>query len=1442
MANDKVPVYKKGWFWILVVVVLAIVAAVTAGVFTNWFGLANKGDNTDDIIDNTNKESENVKILPESSELTSSDKINIKYTTGYSSVYSVSLLDSSDRVIEADLTKPLGEFGLSDKGLFKVVVYKNKIIEAQRVYIYVQSVFASSNLKTGDFTKFVSNEPVKDLPAISTSVTGQVVTQQPQLDVVKGAPMRIPFTISDLEMIAYTVKLQYRKRPVDSDDSQTWLDVADSEFVVLKTERVIVWTPTVDLTDSEVRTGTVKLGTTDVWMNEANTIQIKYPATQTAQNTTVTTALLVHSTTNQFATSVLYTNNVYKFVLVDSNSANTYTYYVEDANSVRTLIHDKDKIYVNPKYNGAKIRVIAVDQVGNVVYAVSSDTTNYWFTVGTEMFFVNTELDLDKYKTCYNVEKTMFLSIPVTVYGDPTKLSLTFSYVYAATDTESTTAVDLADVVYSWEEVYSSVSNYHDYMLHLSIEALPDNMVNYPFKIIATSSTNSSKTPYYFRNSNSLEGLAVNADNINSYNVKQIIVNDQVSKAVPLAQNLNIRWVVDGVGTSMYNIGYNIGGSTSDVVYIAKNYIGTSINWKVPTTLIDKVNSSSSKNSFSLVIAPVAPKVTSTSYLTGLMLNTYACPTSVSDPTFAKYNGTSAALPSLYSQCGWEVNKIAAASKVVDDVITYSNVNDHTLRVWTGYIKIDTANTYTFRFQVVDDVASMMIDDAIVAESTYGVNVGEGKPIYLTEGYHRFSVMLYDYSSIEWLVPQMKTTGEYADIPKTMYYYKTENLTARSIMTTQLDLKSMQYTPYYSELKPYTSEESKRQVYYNNAIKLYVSVSWFGGEFMTLPLQMLDLASIVIQYRVSGTWLNVTSLTLFNDYFECEIPSGVSKSALQIRFVYGTYFQALTEFAIDLLDNSAWYMVDSEGKLLRQDNVIKPGSVVTIENKNYYDLVKTNVNTTASYTLKLVNSEGTVVNSVKKYVPEVRSYFQLYYAFPKEIDVDKTYTLVLYEGDSTEVTRFNVYLGGVVMPFAHISVKASKEITFDNLNQRLLRPYKSGHPSTFLVFRFRPLSTLPKTAEEVVLMNYGGITLCTHFINGRRNYYTLYRSGTNSLVYQQPGAFYSVADGETDAFVYVLSVARTGTDKMSVSNWFHHGSWNGWESSSYGTLSGPYLSAEVPIRPSIVDYEKDFNIKFFPHAVFDSVLLYEFTNEYTLNATGDVVFNDKANQNIDELASLFAFGSRTMFEIEDTFSITSGAQNKYGWQKLAYFNFNNVASGYAKNEFTGVTYDISDVANVNLGLIDDPSVTVDGNRAYFMLISAGNITYYVNDTKVGGGGGLVLNRQVFDDVKSGDKIKFVVDHKTNNAWFIAKYYWNGRTYYSKAGDTLYDATTEEKLNAIEVFSSRVNSATLLPDLGSFRHSMDYTVSPYAQVLWTVEGNVEAGTVSAQKLRFEYVLA
>jgi hypothetical protein len=613
------------------------------------------------------------------------------------------------------------------------------------------------------------------------------------------------------------------------------------------------------------------------------------------------------------------------------------------------------QLFTGHKYE--EERVIAVDQLGHVVHAVSSDTTNYWFMVGTEMFFVNTDLDLDKYKTCYSINKTLYLSVPVTVYGDPTKLSLTFSYVYAATDTESTTAVDLEDVVYSWEEVYSSVSNYHDYMIHLSIEKLPDNMVNYPFKIIATSATNSSKTPYYFKNSKSLENLAVSADNVNSYNVKQILVNDQAGKGVLLAQNLSIRWVVDGVGTSLYNIGYNDGAS---VVYIAKNYSGTSINWKVPSELIDKVSSTDSKSSIRLFVVPVVLATVSDSYYAGLMRSVYNCNQYLTQQLFAARSGyggpLSSDLPALYSMFGNDGYRNAAASKVVTDVFTNGNEGDFLLMVWKGYIKIDVADTYRFKFASVDDAASFMIDNVIVAEgklptgyeaetNTYNY---EGNPIYLTEGYHKLSVMLMDFVATETLQIQMKgTSGNYADIPKTMYYYKSDDLTGRVINQSNLDLKTMEYTPYYSELKPYTSSESKRQVYYNNAIKLYVNASWFGGEFMTLPLHMLDISKIVIQYRTSGTWLNVTSFTLFNDYFECSVPAGVSKSALQIRFVYGKYFQALTEFAIDLLDNGTWYLIDSEGRLLRQDNVMLPGSVVSIENKNYYDLVKANTNTTS---------------------------------------------------------------------------------------------------------------------------------------------------------------------------------------------------------------------------------------------------------------------------------------------------------------------------------------------------------------------------------------------------------------------------------------------------------------------------------------------------------------
>jgi hypothetical protein len=1113
------------------------------------------------------------------------------------------------------------------------------------------------------------------------------------------------------------------------------------------------------------------------------------------------------------------------------------------------LISDINRIYIDPKHNGKKIRIKAIDQNSNVVYAVSSDTSAFWYTVGTDMYFVNAELDLDKYKLCYNINKTMYLSIPVTVYGDPTKLSLTFSYVYDSDGTESTTAVDLSDVVYSWEEVYSSVSNYHDYMLHLSIEKLPDNMVNYPFKIIATSATNSSKTPYYFKNSKSLEVLAVDANNIDSYNVKQIVVNDQVSKGTPLAQNLNLRWVVDGVGTSVYNVGYKNGDST---VYIAKNYPSTSLRWKVPTDLINKVSSSDSKLSFSVFVVPVSLVTESTSYLAGLVRNVYKCDVTATQNLFQQKYGTQTsqpdALPILYSLYGWDSNKVLDASKVVDNVVTYENARDFQLITWSGYIKIDVADTYQFRFQVVDDTASMKIDDVIVAESSIGTNTGEGKPVYLTEGYHKFAVILFDYTSIEWLVPQMKTAStDYADIQKTVYYYKTEDLKARNIMPTQLDLKSIQYTPYYAELKPYTLSESKRQVYYNNSIKLYVNVSWFGGEFMALPLQMLDPTKVIIQYRTSGTWYNVTLFTLFNDYFECEIPASVSKSALQIRFVYGTYFQALSEFAIDLLDDGTWYLIDSEGKLMRQDNILAPGSVVSIENKNYYTSVKTNVNTTASYTLKLIDSEGTLVHSVKKVVPDVRSYFALYYAFPKDIDVNKMYTLSVNEGDSSEVTKFNVYVGGSVKPLAHVSVKDAKEIKFENIGKRLLRPYKSGHPGSMLAFRFRGLSTLPKTAAEVVLMDYSGIKLCTNFVNGRRTYYTRYRVDDASNIYydQQEYSYYSVADGEPDSITYVLSVARSGADKMSVTNWFHHGSWVGWEAYSYGTLGGSYLVGDVPIRSSIVDYEKDLYIKFFPGAVFDSVVLYEYTDEYDVDENRNPLFKDKSNATIDEFATIIALQSSTYFENEDVYSNSGSSKNKYGLQKLAYFNFNNVASGYATNEFTGITYDIKDSANVNVGLIDDPSVIVDGNRAYFLFAISNEsvVTYYVNDTKIQEekiSGGDVIRRKIFDNVKTGDKIKVLINHTSGNAWFVSKYYWDGKTYYSKTGDTLINAENEEALNSVEVFSSRVDPATLLPDWGSHRHNIDFLISPYSQILWNAEGSTT--TLGVQKLRFEYVLA
>jgi hypothetical protein len=1451
MANTTKPWYKTWKVGVLIFVILLIVGVVVWGALTNWQFIESKPDTVDD--DTTvglKKTSVNVTILPAKSELKSGDIIKAEPTAGYSSEYSHSLLDSNDREIKVDISKPVETFGLLDKSLYKFVVYKNGVVEAKRVYIFVATQKnAASNLRTADFTKFVSNEPVKDLPSLSTEVTGQVVTQQPRLDVVKGTPMRIPFSSSDLDMIAYTMRLQYRRRPVDSNDSQEWTDVAENEYVLLKTERVVVWTPSVDLTDSEVRTGFVKLGSSDVWMNGNNTIQIQYPVSQVVQNTTVTTALLVHATTNQFATSVLYTNNVYRFVLVDSNRSNTYKYYIDSDLDSFTSVADSERVYIDPKYNGKKIRIKAIDQNSNVVYAVSSDTSAFWYTVGTEMFFVNTELDLDKYKTCYSINKTMFISIPVTVYGDPTKLALTFSYVYAADDTETTTAVDLEDNVYSWEEVYSSVSNYHDYMLHLSIDELPDNMVNYPFKIIATSATNSSKTPYYFRNSKALEPLAVNANSVDSYNVKQIVVNDQVGKGVPLAQNLSIRWVVDGVGTSVYNVGYR---TDTGVVYIAKNYPGTTFNWKVPTELIDKVSSIDSKLSISLFVTPVSLATLSTSYMAGLVRNVYLCDVTATQNLFYSMYGTQVskpdALPVLYSLYGRDTKKVQAASKVVDDVVTYGNDRDFQLVTWSGYIKIDSSDTYQFRFQVVDDTASMIVDDVIVAESMIGTNTGEGKSVYLTEGYHKFSAMLFDHTSTEWLVPQMKKLGgEYADIPKTMYYYKSEDLTSRNILPTQLDLKSIQYTPYYAELKPYTTSESKRQVYYNDAVKMYVSVSWFGGEFVTLPLQMLDKSQVVIQFRASGVWNNVSSYTLFNDYFECNIPAWVSKSALQIRFVYGKYFQALSEFAIDLLDDNTWYLIDSEGKVLKRDNIVLPGSVVSVENKNYYTSVKTNVNTTTSYTIKLLNSEGTTVNSVKKVVPDVRSYFALYYAFPNDIDVNKTYTLVLNEGDSSEVTKINVYVGGSAKPLAHVSVKDAKEIKFNNIGQRLLRSYKSGHPGSVLAFRFRGLSTLPKTAAEVNLMEYSGIRLCTNFVNGRRTYYTMYKADdASSTLYQQAlGSFYSVADGEPDSITYVLSVARSGVDKMCVTNWFHHGSWLGWEPYSYGSLNGPYLNGEVPVRTSIVDYEKDLYIKFFPGAVFDSVVLYEYTDEYTLGDNRIPVFSDKTNTNINEFAALLAFSSGTYFEDENTFSNAESAKNKYGLQKLAYFNFNNVSSGYATNEFTGVSYDIKDSANVNVGLIDDPSVIVDGNRAYFLLAISNDstVTYYVNDTKIEEesiNGSNVIRRKIFDNVKSGDKVKILINHTAGNAWFAAKYYWDGNIYYSKAGDTLINALNEEALNSVEVFSSRVDPATLLPDLGSHRHNIDFLISPYSQILWNAEGS--AATLGVQKLRFEYVLA
>jgi hypothetical protein len=453
--------------------------------------------------------------------------------------------------------------------------------------------------------------------------------------------------------------------------------------------------------------------------------------------------------------------------------------------------------------------------------------------------------------------------------------------------------------------------------------------------------------------------------------------------------------------------------------------------------------------------------------------------------------------------------------------------------------------------------------------------------------------------------------------------------------------------------------------------------------------------------------------------------------------------------------------------------------------------------------------------------------------------------LVLNEGDLSEVTRFNVYLGGSAKPFAHVSVKEGKELLFDNIGQRLLRPYKKGNPSTMLTFRFRGLSTLPKTATEVVLMDYGGIKLCTNFVNNRRTYYTSYKSGTT--VYQQAtGGYYTVADGEPDSITYVLSVARVGLDKMTVTNWFHRGMWYGWEAYSYGSLNGAYLSAEVPVNDSIVDYEKDFNIKFYPGAVFDSVVLYEYTDEYNFGLDRTPTFSDKYNASIDEMASVIAWGSATAFEQEDTYSnADGGAKNKYGLQKVAYFNFNNASSGYVTNEFTGVSYDVSDVANVNVGLIDDPSVVVDGNRAYFLVFTGNEstLTYYVNDTKIEEEkitGYPSVRRKIFDNVKSGDKIKILIDHTAGNAWFVTKYYWNGKTYYSKTGDTLINAATDEALNSIEVFSSRVDPATLLPDVGSFRHSVDYMVSPYAQILWNMEGS--AATLGAQKLRFEYILA